>query len=199
MRRHPNNYSSTIATTTVLDSDLTLDVASVTGLPSLSAGQYIEMTITDSLTEPTKTEIIKVTGIAGTTLTIERAQELTTAQGWVSGDFIQVRATSRSFDEIDGATFKRYAETVATAASGDIDRAAGGIQPHTMTADTTFTLTINDGESLTLHLYGGDTYVATWPTMTWVGGPAPTLTAHDVITFWNVSGTLFGAYVGSAA
>ncbi|WP_067986239.1 hypothetical protein [Neptuniibacter pectenicola] len=198
MRIHVNNYSSTIDTTTVLDSDLTLDVDSATGLPSLAAGEYIELTITDSLSAPTKTEIIKVTAISSETLTIERAQEGTTAQGWVSGDFIECRATKNSFDQLDGTEIKRYKETVATASSA-IDRADGGIQTYTMTANTTFTIAINAGESLTLHLSAGDTYTATWPAMTWVGGSAPTLTAVDAITFWKVGSDLFGAYVGSIA
>lgn len=198
MRKHTNNYSSTIDTTTVLDTDLTLDVDSATGLPSLSAGEYIELTITDSLTAPTKTEIIKVTDISSETLTIERAQEGTTAQGWVSGDFIECRATKNSFDLIDGPELKRYKETVATGSS-TLDRADGGIQTYTMTANTTFTIAINAGESLTLHLSAGDTYTATWPTMKWAGGTAPTLTAADAITFWKVGSDLFGAYVGSIA
>lgn len=150
MRKHVNNYSSTIDTTTVLDSDLTLDVDSATGLPSLSAGEYIELTLTDSLSAPTKTEIIKVTAISSETLTIERGQEGTAAQGWASGDFIECRATKNSFDLIDGPELKRYKETVASATSA-IDRANGGIQTYTMTANTTFTIAINAGESLTLH------------------------------------------------
>jgi len=49
-------------------------------------------------------------------------------------------------------------------------------------------------------LDGGATYTVTWPTMTWVtsgGNVAPTLTANDTLVFWNVAGTLYGAYVGS--
>ncbi len=90
-------------------------------------------------------------------------------------------------------------ETVHAAASGALDRANGGIHTLTLTADETLSVTINEGQSLTLHLEGGDTYTVTWPTMTWVGGAAPTLTAADVIEFWKVGTTLYGAYVGSIA
>ena len=89
-----------------------------------------------------------------------------------------------------------YNETTATAASGTILRADGGIQGYTMTANTAFTFDLTDGQSLTLHLNGGDTWTATWPTITWVGGAAPTLTAADVLEFWYFNATLFGAYVG---
>lgn len=90
-------------------------------------------------------------------------------------------------------------ETVHTASSGDIDRNNGGIQEYTLTADETISVTMNNGQSLTLHLSAGDSYTVTWPTMTWVSGSAPTLTADDVIEFWQVGSTLYGAYVGSVA
>jgi hypothetical protein len=96
-------------------------------------------------------------------------------------------------DEIE---LKRYNETVSIG-SAALDRADGGIQTFTMTADTTFSIAIDSGESLTLHLSGGDAYTATWPTITWVGGNSPTLTADDVIQFWKLSTTIYGAYVGS--
>jgi len=91
---------------------------------------------------------------------------------------------------------KEFAEVVY-ASSSTLSRADGGIQTYTMTANTTFTLSMNAGESLTLHLNGGNTYTATWFTTKWVGGSAPTLTANDVIEFWKVGSTIYGAYVGS--
>jgi len=97
----------------------------------------------------------------------------------------------------DNLELKQYNETVATG-SATLARADGGIQTFTMTANTTFAVTIATGESLTFHLTAGDTYIVTWPTMTWAGGSAPTLTAADVIEFWKVGSTLYGAYVGSA-
>ena len=98
--------------------------------------------------------------------------------------------------QLDGTELVEYFETTATAADENLNRADGGIQQYTMTANTTFTLDLTDGQSLTLHLNGGDTYTATWPTITWVGGAAPTLTAADVLEFWYFNATLFGAYVG---
>lgn len=89
-------------------------------------------------------------------------------------------------------------ETTGTAASGTISRADGGIQTYTMTADTTFGFDLVDGQSLTLHLSGGDVYVATWPAgIKWMGDAAPTLTANDVLEFWVVGSTLYGAFAGS--
>jgi hypothetical protein len=109
-------------------------------------------------------------------------------------------ATSGSYGDLSGIAddleLKRYNETVATG-SATLDRADGGIQTFTMTVSITLAVTIAAGESLTFHLSAGDTYAVTWPTMTWVGGSAPTLTADDVIEFWKIGSTLYGAYVGA--
>ena len=123
-------------------------------------------------------------------------------EGEQSASSVKITA-GQIFTYINGKTFtspvlQRYSETVATG-SASLDRADGGIQTFTMTADITLSVTISDGESLTLHLSGGDSWAVTWPTMTWVGGSAPTLTAADVIEFWKVGLTLYGAYVGSVA
>lgn len=83
------------------------------------------------------------------------------------------------------------------AATTSIDRINGGIQTLALAANSTLTVAINEGQSLTLHLSGGDTYTVTWPTITWVGGSAPTLTALDAIELYKVGTTLYGAYVGS--
>jgi len=107
---------------------------------------------------------------------------------------------SGNLDALNGLAtsleLQRYNETVA-AGSATLDRADGGIQTFTMTANITLAVTIAAGESLTFHLSAGDTYAVTWPTMTWVGGSVPTLTAADVIEFWKVGSTLYGAYVGA--
>lgn len=113
--------------------------------------------------------------------------------------------------ETQTITNKTYADPVVTgsiteeiyALSGtDLDAANGTIQTKTLSAPATLTSSLATGESLVLMLDGGATYAVTWPTMTWVtssGNAAPTLTASDTLVFWNISGTLYGAYVGSYA
>ena len=84
----------------------------------------------------------------------------------------------------------------------DIDPANGGLQTKTLSADTTFTESLTNGDSVVLMLDAGASYTVTWPTITWVtssGNAAPTLTANDTIVFWKVGSTLYGAYVGSYA
>jgi len=192
-RVYRNNYSETITTTTVSDTDTSFDVSAAPA--SLAAGDYYLMTLADSLSSPTKIEVVKVTGVSGVTLTVERAQDGTSAYAWASGDFIEIRATASSYQEWDGVTVTRYNEAIA-ASTNNIDRADGGIQTYTMTANTTFSIDMENGESLLLHLSGADTYIPTWPTMTWANAE-PAYTSTDAITFWKVGGNLYGAYVGA--
>ena len=81
-----------------------------------------------------------------------------------------------------------------------LDPGLGGIQYKTLAANTTFTDSLVDGESMTLRLEGGATYTVTWPTMTWItsgGNVAPTLNGtKDTLVFWKESSVLYGAYVG---
>jgi len=195
MRKYLNNYETTLSAA-ITSGDTTISVT--TSPPALSAGDYYVMTLTDDIDNPTKVEIIKITGVSGTTLTAERGYESTIPKSFDSGDIISLRSTADSFETLVGPTITGYTESIATP-STVLSNSTGDIMPYEMTANTTFTDGLSNGHSLTLHLEGGDTYTATWPTMTWVGGSAPTLTAHDVIQLWKLSGTLYGAYVGSVA
>lgn len=75
----------------------------------------------------------------------------------------------------------------------------GNIVDYTMTANTTFTDSLADGDWLITHILGADTYTATLPTATWIGTSAPTLSAaQEVIQWWKKGSTLFAVYAGSA-
>jgi len=81
-----------------------------------------------------------------------------------------------------------------------IDPSNGTIQYKTLSANTTLTESLSDGEYVTLMIDDGAGYTITWPTTTWVGGSAPTLetTGYNVIELWHANGTLYGAFVGAA-
>lgn len=92
--------------------------------------------------------------------------------------------------------------TLGTTGSIAIDPANGSIQVTTLTGNPTFTDSLDAGQTVVLMINGGSSYTVTFPTITWVtsaGNAAPTLTANDVVVFWKVSTTLYGAYVGSYA
>jgi hypothetical protein len=92
--------------------------------------------------------------------------------------------------------------TITDGASVDLDPANGPIQLWTLGANRTATATnFEAGESMLLMVADGTAYTLTWPTMTWVGGSAPTLatSGYSVIELWKISTTLYGAHVGDVA
>jgi hypothetical protein len=91
-----NNISTTLAAS-VNTSQTTITITSATGWPSLSSGQFYRAVITSSASPGTIYEYLQVTNIAGTTLTVARGQENSTAQNWNSGDIIYMTATAASF------------------------------------------------------------------------------------------------------
>ena len=101
-------------------------------------------------------------------------------------------------------TLTGYTETVfaiSDGASVDLDPANGTIQTWTLGASRSPTATnFAAGQSMTLMVLDGTAYTITWPSVTWVGGSAPTLdtTKYTVIELWKVSTTLYGALVGAA-
>lgn len=97
-----------------------------------------------------------------------------------------------------------YTEEVYTISDGgsvDLDPSNGTIQLWTLGASRSPTATgFAAGQSMTLMINDGTAYAITWPSVTWVGGAAPTLytTNYTVIALWKVSTTLYGALVGNA-
>jgi len=102
---------------------------------------------------------------------------------------------------------KEITETVyqlTTTASGDttrdLDPSNGTIQTLTLGINSTVTANnFSNGQSLLLIVTAsGSSYTITWPTMTWVGGSAPTLggATPTAIELFKVGSTLYGATVG---
>ena len=92
--------------------------------------------------------------------------------------------------------------TITDGASVDLDPSNGSIQTWTLGANRTATATnFAAGESMLVMVADGTAYTLTWPTMTWVGGSAPTLatSGYSVIELWKVGSTLYGAHVGDVA
>lgn len=100
-------------------------------------------------------------------------------------------------------TVTSYTETVYALSGTAIDPANGTIQTKTLSGSTTFTESLADGQSVVL-MVNPSTYTVTWPTMTWINtagsGAAPTLEASsmNVVVMWQVAGTVYGNWVGSA-
>ncbi len=82
---YTNNYVSALSSG-ITDSQASFDVDSVAGLPSLGATDHCYLTITD-----TGVEVIKVTNISGSTLTVVRGQDGTSGLAASPGSEIELR------------------------------------------------------------------------------------------------------------
>lgn len=81
-----------------------------------------------------------------------------------------------------------------------LDPANGGVQNWTLTANSSPTDSFAAGESMLLMVNDGTGFTITWPTITWIGGSAPTLDTSGLTTIelWKRGGVLYGALVGIA-
>ena len=104
-----NNGATTLAAG-ILDTDLSFDVVDATLLPSLGVSEWFYLTLTQASTE-TSWEIVKVTAVAGNTLTVVRAQQGTAAAAWAAGDKAENRITSADCFLWDAATLINSADT----------------------------------------------------------------------------------------
>lgn len=67
----------------------------------------------------------------------------------------------------------------------------------TLTENTTFSFSnTKDGQPITVAVKQDATHTVTWPTVKWIGGAAPTMTATvnrtDVYTFVKINGSFYG-------
>ena len=72
----------------------------------------------------------------------------------------------------------------------------GTIQYKTLTANTTFTDGLAEGQTLTLYVTNAG-YTITYPTITWDNGAEPTLGTTDRLYFEKVNGVLYGFITGT--
>ena len=119
-----------------------------------------------------------------------------------SGNIAVGDVTLAGVQTLTNKTLTGYTETVYNLAGTVIDVANGTVQTKTLAANTTFTESLADGQSVVLML-NPVTYTTTWPTTSWVNAAgsaaAPTLKASvvNVVVLWQVAGTLYGNWIGS--
>ena len=92
---------------------------------------------------------------------------------------------------------KALIETAYNLTGTALDPSNGTLQYKTLSANTTFTESFVDGESITLMIDDGSGYTVTWPTMTWASGSALTLatSGYTTVVLWHQT-NLYGAVVG---
>ncbi len=122
-----NCASSTINQSGGLNSsDLTVIISDVSSFPT--SGDFLstiwnESVFPDPCDDP-KVEIVKVTGVSGSTFTIERGQENTTGKAHANGQTIAMLITAGTFEELQNAiTASGHAQntdTILLGAEGEV-------------------------------------------------------------------------------
>ena len=128
------NYVDTTLAAAASSTATSLSLSSSANLPALGPGEIMPLTLNDAATGLVY-EIVYVTAISGTTLTVERAQEGTTAQNWSSGDYAFVSPTADTVSPVVGTHSPVASETLPA-----VNRLV--VTPGTLTAD--IDLTLND-------------------------------------------------------
>lgn len=111
-------------------------------------------------------------------------------------DVVALTLTNPTFT---GALTEQVA-TITDGASVVLSPANGTVQTWTLGANRSPTASFLSGQYMTLMISDAGGYTVTWPSVTWVGGAAPTLsnTGQNIIELWMISTTLYGALVGVA-
>jgi hypothetical protein len=118
------------------------------------------------------------------------------------GNYVKFDASSTTqwYSTVNNVMPTEVVYTASDSVSLDINPSNGTIQLWALTGTRTLTAnSFNNGQSVTMMVTAG-AFTITWPTTTWVGGSAPTLstTVKTVIELWKAGGTLYGANVGNA-
>jgi len=164
------------------DTGLSLDSGDGANFPALGVGDYFYATLVS--TSGIK-EIVKVTARSSDSMTIDRAEEGTSAAAFAAGDALELRVTSQNLiDAAAGAAFENVLDT-----------------PNTWAADQTFDASINilSGEYVRLYDSTDTTYheisnISNVLTLKYGITTYATISAAGIVNFVN-SPTINGSYV----
>lgn len=117
--KHVNNFSTTLGSN-LTNVATSMSVASATGLPTIGTNEGFYLTISAGA----NIEIVLVTAVSGTTLTIVRGQQGTSGTSFNSGDAVEMRATADSFDNKD-STYQTVNQSSHGFSVGDVLRLSG--------------------------------------------------------------------------
>lgn len=98
-----NNFAALVAQTFGI-ADTSLYLNSAAGLPALTGGDYLLLTVYRKTgVEEREHEVIKATAITGNMLTVVRSVEGAAASQFLAGDYVEARVTAGAFDAISTA------------------------------------------------------------------------------------------------
>lgn len=151
---------------------------------NLQAGESILMTLQKS--DHSAHEIVRVSTQIANVLTIERAQDGTTAQHWNVGDELVAGVYAGQLAQYAHKNEDWYVTT-----TGAIDIQNGRHQIFTLTENATVSFDMQDGDSMTLIL-NSSPFAVTLPTVDkWLGGTFVYAANREyVIVVFKANGTL---------
>jgi len=146
-----SNNASTLLTSGINTSATSVVVDSVASLPALGVGDHMYLTKVSA----DGIEVMKVTGVSGSTLTCVRGQDGTSAYAGLAGDVIELRLSSAMLTDAIADSNANVFNTLSVAGQTDIaaDSAsdtltiagAGGVSVTTDAATDTVTISSTTG------------------------------------------------------
>lgn len=94
-----NNVETTLAVAAGV-ADTAITVSDGSAFPPLSAGDFTFVTLEEDTFASPAREVVKVTALSGNVLTVERAQDGTTASSFPIGSKVELRVTAALLDEL---------------------------------------------------------------------------------------------------
>lgn len=138
------NFASSTVIGTYGTGDTSFTIATSNVFPTAVLGvSWFYAVLTDSVSAPTKREIIKVTNTSGAIFTVVRAQDNTTAQTWATGSVIELRVVNKALQDL-------FDEAVSDATTGMTSLTSTGNITITVDSD-------NNGSGAFNVLSGSDT------------------------------------------
>lgn len=114
-----NNVNTTLATAAT-STQTTLSLTSTVGIPtSIPSNDYFALTLNDAATRSVF-EVVYVTAVSGSNVTVLRGQEGTTANAWLAGDFIYGALTAGEISQfafVSGNSAQPFAVAPASASA----------------------------------------------------------------------------------
>ena len=114
-----NNINTTLAAAAT-STQTTLSLTSTVGIPTtIPSGDYFAMTLNDAATRSIF-EVVYVTAVSGSNVTVLRGQEGTTANSWLSGDYIYGALTAGEISDfafVSGSETQPFAVAPASASA----------------------------------------------------------------------------------